>query len=44
MGLGKYLMETIIKLAKKRLKIRIVRIFVFVTNKPAIGLYKNCGF
>jgi len=44
MGLGKYLMESIIKLAKRRLKIKIIRIFVFATNKPAIGLYKNCGF
>lgn len=44
MGLGKYLMESIIKLAKKRLKIQIIRIPVFDTNKLAIGLYEHCGF
>jgi len=44
MGLGKYLMEAVIKLAKRRLKIRIVKIPVFTTNKPAIELYKHYGF
>ena len=44
MGLGKYLMETVIKLAKKRFKIKVINIPVFITNKPAIGLYKYCGF
>lgn len=44
MGLGKYLTETIIKLAKRRLRTKIIRIFVFATNKPAIGLYKGCSF
>lgn len=44
MELGRYLMETIIKLAKRRLKTKIIRIFVFAINKPAIGLYKSCGF
>lgn len=44
MGLGKYLMESIMKLAKRRLKIKIIKIPVFATNKPAIGLYKSCGF
>lgn len=43
-GLGTYLMEEIIKLAKKRLKVKIIKIPVFATNKPAIGLYKRCGF
>ena len=43
-GLGKYLMKTIIKSAKKRLRIKIINIPVFITNKPAIGLYKYCGF
>ncbi len=43
-GLGKYLMESIIKLAKRRLKVKIIKIPVFDTNKPAIGLYKSCGF
>jgi len=43
-GLGMYLMKEIIKLAKKRLKVKIIKISVFATNKPALGLYKNCGF
>jgi len=46
MGLGKYLMKEIIKLAKKELKPRpkIIRLSVFSTNKPAISLYKKMGF
>jgi len=44
MGIGKYLMETVIKLAKRRLKLKIIKIPVFATNKPAIGLYNNRGF
>jgi len=43
-GLGKYLMKSIIKLAKRRLKVKIIKIPVFDTNKPAIGLYKKYGF
>jgi len=45
-GLGKYLMGEIIKLAKKELKPKpkIIRLSVFATNKPAIGLYKKYGF
>ncbi len=43
-GLGTYLMKEIIKLAKKRLKVKIIKIPVFATNKPAIGLYKYFRF
>jgi len=43
-GLGKYLMESVIKLAKRRLKVKIIRIPVFATNKPAVGLYRSRGF
>jgi ribosomal protein S18 acetylase RimI-like enzyme len=45
-GLGSYLIEEIIKLAKKELKPqpKIIRLSVFSTNKPAIGLYKKFGF
>lgn len=43
-GLGKYLAEEVIKLAKKELKIKMVRLGVFPTNKIALGLYKKIGF
>ncbi len=45
-GLGKHLMKEILKLAKKELepKPKIIRLSVFLTNKPAIGLYKKYGF
>ena len=45
-GLGKYLMAEIIKLAKKIFgkKLKIIKLFVFDGNKPAIGLYKKMGF
>lgn len=45
-GLGKYLMAEIIKLARKELKPKpkIIRLSVFPTNKPAIRLYKKYGF
>jgi len=45
-GLGKYLMGEILKLAKKELKPKpkIIRLSVFSTNKPAINLYKKYGF
>lgn len=45
-GLGTYLIKEIIKLAKKELqpKPKIIRLSVFPTNKPAIGLYHKCGF
>ncbi len=45
-GLGGYLTNQIIKLAKKQLKPspKNIRLSVFSTNKPAITLYKKCGF
>jgi len=45
-GLGSYLTEKIIKLAKTKLKPRpkIIKLGVFPTNKPALGLYKKLGF
>ncbi len=45
-GLGKYLMAEIIKLAKKTFgkKIKIVLLNVFDGNKPAMSLYKKMGF
>lgn len=46
MGLGSYLMDKIIKLAKKELKPKpkIIRLSVFQTNQPAIKLYRKFGF
>lgn len=44
MGLGKYLMSEVIKLAKKELKPKIIQLGVYVNNKPAISLYKKMGF
>jgi ribosomal protein S18 acetylase RimI-like enzyme len=46
MGLGKYLMGEIIKLAKKELdpKPKIIQLEVYSNNKPAIALYKKMGF
>jgi len=46
MGLGKYLMSEIIKLAKKELKPtpKIIQLEVYANNKPAIALYKKMRF
>ena len=46
MGLGKYLMQEIMKLAKKELNPspKIFQLEVYESNKPAIGLYKKMGF
>lgn len=46
MGLGKYLMSEVIKLAKKDLipKPKIIQLEVYINNKPAINLYKKMGF
>jgi ribosomal protein S18 acetylase RimI-like enzyme len=43
-GLGKFLLSEILKLAKKRLKPKIFRLSVFETNKIAQNLYKKIGF
>lgn len=45
-GLGACLIKEVIKLAKKQLrpKPKSIRLDVFSTNKPAIELYKKCGF
>jgi ribosomal protein S18 acetylase RimI-like enzyme len=43
-GLGKFLLSEILKLAKKKLKPKIFRLFVFETNKIAQNLYKKIGF
>jgi len=45
-GLGNYLMQNIIKLAKKELKPspKIIELEVFECNAPAISLYKKMGF
>lgn len=45
-GLGKYIMEEVIKLAKTGLtpKPKIIQLEVYVNNKPAIALYKKMGF
>jgi len=46
MGLGKYLMLEIMKLAKKELSPspKIFQLEVYENNKPAIALYKKMGF
>lgn len=46
MGLGKYLMLEIMKLAKKELRPspKIFQLEVYENNKPAIALYKKMGF
>lgn len=45
-GLGKYMMSEIIKLAKKELKPKpkMINLTVYSNNKPAINLYKKMGF
>ncbi len=45
-GLGKYLMQEVIKLAKTELKSspKIIELGVYECNKPAIALYKKMGF
>jgi len=45
-GLGKHIMEEVIKLAKTELKPtpKMLQLEVYANNKPAIGLYKKMGF
>lgn len=46
LGLGKYIMAEVIKLAKRRLKPKpkIIRLEVYTNNIPAFSLYKKMGF
>lgn len=44
LGLGKKLLAEIIKLAKKKLKPKIIYLTVTAGNKPAYKLYKKLGF
>jgi len=44
MGVGKCLMETLLRLAKKKLKPKIIRLSVFENNKIAQNFYKKFGF
>ncbi|MCK4429512.1 MAG: GNAT family N-acetyltransferase [Candidatus Aenigmarchaeota archaeon] len=43
-GIGKRLMELLIREAKKNLKTEIIEIEVFAENKVALNLYKKFGF
>ena len=44
-GLGKYIMAEVLKLAKKELPgLKIFLLEVYENNKPAIALYKKMGF
>lgn len=44
MGIGKELIETIIKIAKKEMGIRIVQLWCFSGNGGALKLYRKHGF
>lgn len=43
-GLGIYLVKEAARLAKNKFKLKMVRLSVQSDNKPAIALYKKCGF
>jgi len=45
-GLGKFMTQEVIKVARKELKPapKIIKLEVYVNNKPAIALYKKMGF
>lgn len=43
-GLGEALARMVIEEAKKRLKVKIVRLDAFANNERALGLYKKLGF
>jgi ribosomal protein S18 acetylase RimI-like enzyme len=43
-GLGKFLFREILKLAKRKLKVKIFRLSVFEGNEIAKNLYKKFGF
>ena len=46
LGIGKFLMRNILKMARKELKPRpkVIRLSVFPDNKPVINLYEKFGF
>jgi len=44
LGIGERLTKSLIREAKKRLNLRIVKLEVFANNKPAYNLYKKLGF
>ena len=43
-GIGKKLLKTIIREAEKALKVKIITLSVFSTNKVAKGVYRKVGF
>ncbi len=43
-GLGKVIMNIVMEEAKRTLKMEIIKLTVFDTNKSAIKFYKNLGF
>jgi len=43
-GLGEKLFQKVLTQGIKKLKFKIVKLGVFVKNKPALGLYKKFGF
>lgn len=43
-GIGEQLMSEILKIAKIQMKLKIVTLLVFATNKRAQSLYKKMGF
>jgi len=44
MGIGSYLMSSIIHLAKEKFKIELLHLQVYSENYPAINFYKRFGF
>jgi len=43
-GIGEKLLRAIVAEAKKVLKIKIVTLSAFADNRPAVSLYRKCGF
>ncbi len=43
-GLGKFIMELVMREAKRKLRLKIIKLTVFAANKSAIKLYKSLGF